>query len=143
MSVSLEPAFQPLAPVIGLNHETPGKRWKSVSNRLKCNGNEILQFPRLTRGDDKIFRRLLLKHQVHGLHVLGSSTPVSLYFDVPKLRFLLPTLRDSASRLDNLLGNEPLGDAMGIWGAMQAWAALRGQQVLLQRTVSQIARNQD
>jgi hypothetical protein len=31
MSVRLEPAFQPLAPVIGLNHETPGKRWKSVS----------------------------------------------------------------------------------------------------------------
>jgi hypothetical protein len=31
LSVRLEPAFQPLAPVIGLNHETPGKRWKSVS----------------------------------------------------------------------------------------------------------------
>jgi hypothetical protein len=24
-------SFYPMAPVIGLNHETPGNRWKSVS----------------------------------------------------------------------------------------------------------------
>jgi hypothetical protein len=79
------------------------------TDSLECHRDKILQFPGLARGDDEIVGSLLLKHQKHCLHVFRSPAPVALNVDVAQLKFLLPALRDSASRLGDLLCNKSFG----------------------------------
>lgn len=67
---------------------------------------ELLHAVRLARGDDNVFRVLLLQHQPHGPHVVAREAPVALGVQVAQPHFAVQPQLDARHRVRDLAGDE-------------------------------------
>ena len=62
----------------------------------------------LARGDDEVFRLVLLQHEPHGFDVVAGEAPVALGVEIAEIQAFLQSLLDSRGRAGDLSGDESL-----------------------------------